>query len=54
MSGPGTEKPGWSTYTTRNKLEFNRKLKFYFLNQLKANIFCGRLLCPDCHLNALI
>jgi len=35
----------------RNKIEFNQKLKKYFLNQLKAVIVCGRLLCPDCHLN---
>jgi len=38
----------------RNKLEFNRKLKFYFLNLLKTHVTCGRLLCPDCYLNALI
>jgi hypothetical protein len=34
----------------RNKLEFNSKLKNYFLSQLKSTITCGRLLCPDCHL----
>jgi len=38
----------------RNKLEFNRKLKFYLLNLLNSHVSCGRLLCPDCHLNALI
>jgi len=46
--------PDESIKFIRNKLEFNRKLKFYFLNQIKSNISCGRLLGPDCHLNALI
>ena len=35
----------------RNKLEFNLKLKFYFLNKLSDTIRCSRLLCPSCHLN---
>ncbi len=35
----------------RNKLEFNSKLKKYFLNSLNQNVTCNRLLCPDCHLN---
>jgi len=38
----------------RNKLEFNSKLKNHLLNQLKTQVTCGRLLCPDCHLNALL
>jgi hypothetical protein len=38
----------------RNKLEFNNKLKIYFLNCLKSTVNCGRLLCPDCHLGALV
>ena len=38
----------------RNKLEFNSKLKNYFLSQLKSTISCGRLLCPDCHLQVQI
>ena len=46
--------PDESIKFIRNKLEFNRKLKFYFLNLLKTHVTCGRLLCPDCHLNALI
>jgi len=48
------EFPDESIKFIRNKLMFNKKLKFYFLNNLKSNINCGRLLCPDCHLNALI
>jgi hypothetical protein len=36
----------------RNKLEFNSELKKYFINKLSHQIVCGRLLCPDCHLNA--
>ena len=35
----------------RNKIEFNAKLKKYFLGQLSAIVNCNRLLCPDCHLN---
>jgi hypothetical protein len=35
----------------RNKIEFNFKLKTYFLNQLESNFRCDRLLCPNCHLN---
>ena len=49
-----SEFPDESLKFIRNKLEFNHKLKNYFLNQLNANVNCGRLLCPDCHLNALI
>jgi len=48
------EFPDESIKFIRNKLMFNKKLKFYFINNLKSNINCGRLLCPDCHLNALI
>jgi len=46
------EFPDESIKFIRNKLEFNKKLKIYFLNLLQSNINCGRLLCPDCHLNA--
>jgi hypothetical protein len=46
--------PDESLKFVRNKLEFNRKLKTYFLNNLESNVNCGRLLCPDCHLNARI
>ena len=46
--------PDESLKFIRNKKEFNLKLKEYFLNNLNANVNCGRLLCPDCHLNALI
>jgi len=46
--------PDESIKFIRNKLEFNRKLKDYFLHLLKSSINCGRLLCPDCHLNAHI
>ena len=35
----------------RNKLEFNTSLKRYFIDKLRQNITCNRLLCPDCHLN---
>jgi hypothetical protein len=34
-----------------NKNIFNAKLKGYFIDQLKANYVCSRLLCPHCHLN---
>ena len=34
----------------RNKIEFNQKLKCYFLNLLNSTVICNRLLCPDCHL----
>jgi hypothetical protein len=34
-----------------NKNIFNVKLKGYFIDQLKANYVCSRLLCPHCHLN---
>jgi len=36
---------------TRNKLEFNFKLKKFFIDRLQNNVVCDRLLCPDCHLN---
>jgi hypothetical protein len=35
---------------TRNKPEFNLKLKKYFLNKLSSIVTCNRLLCPTCHL----
>ncbi len=34
----------------REKTHFNSKLKEYFINNLKNNYICGRLLCPHCHL----
>jgi len=34
----------------RNKIEFNEKLKSYFLEQLRTIPHCVRLLCPACHL----
>jgi hypothetical protein len=34
----------------RNKLEFNHKLKEYFLKKLSSTVHCNRLLCPTCHL----
>jgi hypothetical protein len=37
----------------RNKIEFNSKLKSFYLNKLSYNITCNRLLCPDCHFNNL-
>ena len=46
--------PDESIKFIRNKIEFNRILKKYFLNELSANVNCGRLLCPDCHLNVLL
>jgi len=49
-----TDFPEESIKFIRNKLEFNHKLKIHLLNQLQSNVNCGRLLCPDCHLNAHI
>jgi len=49
-----TNFPEESIKFIRNKLEFNHKLKIHLLNQLQSNVNCGRLLCPDCHLNAHI
>ena len=46
-----TEFPDEEIKFQRNKLEFNNKLKAHFLNKLNQNVICGRLLCPDCHLN---
>jgi hypothetical protein len=34
----------------RNKLEFNHKLKEFFLKKLSPTVHCNRLLCPTCHL----
>jgi hypothetical protein len=34
----------------RCKIEFNAKLKAYFINNLNDNVRCNRLLCPHCHL----
>ena len=36
---------------TRNKIEFNFKLKNHFIQKLNSSVICDRLLCPDCHLN---
>jgi len=33
----------------RNKLQFNKELKMYFLDQLSDVIICDRLLCSQCH-----
>jgi len=33
------------------KEQFNSNLKRFFLNQLREDNFCNRLLCPVCHLN---
>ena len=35
----------------RNKNEFNKKLKQFFIDNLSLNVNCERLLCPTCHLN---
>ena len=32
-------------------IEFNVKLKAYFLEKLPLNYICSRLLCPHCHLH---
>jgi hypothetical protein len=37
----------------RNKIEFNSRLKNFYLSMLSNNIRCNRLLCPDCHFNNL-
>jgi hypothetical protein len=36
--------------TIYSKVEFNSKLKQYFIDRLNPNYTCGRLLCPLCHL----
>jgi hypothetical protein len=33
-----------------SKIEFNIKLKLYFMNKLDSNYVCTRLLCPNCHI----
>jgi hypothetical protein len=38
------------TKSIYSKLEFNQKLKYFFLEQLAENYVCNRLLCPHCHL----
>ena len=35
----------------RNKIDFKLQLKKHLLSELSSEIFCGRLLCPSCHLN---
>jgi hypothetical protein len=37
--------------TVRCKIDFNSKLKEYFISKLNGNYTCSRLLCPHCHLN---
>lgn len=37
----------------RCKIEFNCKLKTYFLNKLQSNYRCTRLFCPRCNPNYL-
>jgi hypothetical protein len=37
--------------TIYSKVDFNTKLKQYFMDRLKSVYTCGRLLCPHCHLN---
>jgi hypothetical protein len=32
----------------RDKKEFNKELKIYFINKLSSTIKCNRLLCPSC------
>lgn len=34
----------------RNKIEFNEKLKHFFVEKLNSIPNCSRLLCPSCHL----
>ena len=34
---------------TRNKLQFNKKLKTHLLSKLNENVSCNRLLCQACH-----
>ena len=46
--------PDESITFIRNKLELNKTLKKYFLNNLNANVNCGRLLCSESHLNGLL
>ena len=38
----------------RNKFNFNAKLKIHLLSSLNSTVFCNRLLCPSCHLNAVL
>lgn len=46
----------WSTFhredikIIRDKIEFNEKLKTYFLEKLSATVKCDRLFCPSCSL----
>ena len=42
--------PDESIKIVRNKIEFNAKLKKYFLNELSPTPQCTRMLCPSCHL----
>jgi len=35
----------------RNRLEFCKKLKDYFIKNLSSTVFCTRVLCPSCNLN---
>ncbi len=45
-----TEFPSDEIKFIRNKLEFNLKLKNFYIDQLSEIPICGRLLCPHCHL----
>ena len=44
--------PDNSIKATSSPNVFNFMLKQFYLNKLKSNYVCGRLLCPHCHLNA--
>ena len=35
----------------RNKLEFKKKLKEFFLNKLSSTVTCNKLYCPACSRN---
>jgi hypothetical protein len=34
-----------------SKIEFNNKLKMFFMDKLDSNYVCTRLLCPHCHIH---
>jgi hypothetical protein len=46
--------PNQDIKITRNKSDFNTKLKKYYLDELESDYRCSRLLCPHCHLNISI
>jgi hypothetical protein len=37
-----------------SKIEFNSKLKKYFIDKLDVNYQCNRLLCPHCHIKGIV